>query len=727
MPGRVRFVILLHSHQPVGNFDWVIEQVFEQSYARYPEVFEQFPEIPLCLHNSGCLLEWLAEHKPDYLARLAALAQGRGASGRPVPKWEMIRGGIQEPILTMLPARDRLGQALEMRRFMEARLGVRPRGYWLPERVWEPALVSDLGRAGVEYLTLDDNHFKAAGLSEEELAGGFVTEDQGFRLLLFPALEKLRYYIPFRQVGEVLAFLKSLVPQTGERVVCYADDGEKFGSWPETHQHVYTNGWLKSFLSALHEAQQEGWLRCCTLAEAVAAVPPAGRIYLPENSYREMGEWSLPARRLAVFEKAMEELKADAGLNADRRLAAILPLVKGGTWRNFRVKYPEAGRMYGKMLEVSEKVAALKPGGEAAEKARRHLYRGQCNCAYWHGVFGGLYLPHLRSAIYTELIRADRWCDEAAGSVPARVEADFDCDGRNEVKLANSHLAVYLHPSRGGRLYEFDLREPAFNVGDTFSRHYEAYHEKVTEAVVGASEKVETIHGRPKAKEAGLEKLLRYDAYLRESLVDHLSAGKLTAEDFISGNPESDPGFRDGEYRLTPVRGGAARRGRRAGKAEAELARRAPWGGGELEVRKAVRLAGSALAADYRLKNMGAVPLEGYFAVEMNYNLLAGDAPDRYYFLPGREPAARLGAVAEFEGEREVGLKDLYLKVRLVLRASQAARVLLSPVRTVSMSEGGFESVYQSSSVVMQWPLRLPPGGEWVVELKQEVGGAGSA
>ena len=37
-----------------------------------------------------------------------------------------------------------------------------------------------------------------------------------------------------------------------------------------------------------------------------------------------------------------------------------------------------------------------------------HLYRSQCNDAYWHGVFGGLYLNHLREAAYSNLLRAER-------------------------------------------------------------------------------------------------------------------------------------------------------------------------------------------------------------------------------------------------------------------------------------------------------------------------------
>ena len=62
MAGRIRFVCLLHSHQPVGNFDNVIEEAFKLSYLPYVDVFEQFPQIPLTNHYSGCLLEWLETH-----------------------------------------------------------------------------------------------------------------------------------------------------------------------------------------------------------------------------------------------------------------------------------------------------------------------------------------------------------------------------------------------------------------------------------------------------------------------------------------------------------------------------------------------------------------------------------------------------------------------------------------------------------------------------------------
>src|SRR6185295_4789662 len=167
--------------------------------------------------------------------------------------WEMIGGGFYEPIMPLLPSRDRIGQIARMQDFIAHRFGKKPRSFWLAERVWEPALVKDLADAGVEYLTLDDSHFRAAGLEDKELTGGFLAEDQGRTVVAYPASEKLRYMIPYASVEEVVTYLRGLIPPSGDRVVCYADDGEKFGVWPNTFKHVYTDGWLENLLAALEK------------------------------------------------------------------------------------------------------------------------------------------------------------------------------------------------------------------------------------------------------------------------------------------------------------------------------------------------------------------------------------------------------------------------------------------------------------------------------------------
>jgi len=75
-------------------------------------------------------------------------------------------------------------------------------------------------------------------------------------------------------------------------MITLADDGEKFGVWPGTYEHVYQNGWLDRFFDALVE--NTDWLEVTTYAEYLSNTFPSGMVYLPTGSYREMGKWALP-------------------------------------------------------------------------------------------------------------------------------------------------------------------------------------------------------------------------------------------------------------------------------------------------------------------------------------------------------------------------------------------------------------------------------------------------
>ena len=66
MSGQLRLILTLHNHQPVGNFDGVFEAAFQDSYVPFLDVLEDFPELPVVLHVSGSLLDWLTENHPEY-------------------------------------------------------------------------------------------------------------------------------------------------------------------------------------------------------------------------------------------------------------------------------------------------------------------------------------------------------------------------------------------------------------------------------------------------------------------------------------------------------------------------------------------------------------------------------------------------------------------------------------------------------------------------------------
>ena len=57
------------------------EGAYRDSYLPFLEVMEDYPDIPFVLHTSGPLLEWLVERRPEYVARVRALAES-GRIGR---------------------------------------------------------------------------------------------------------------------------------------------------------------------------------------------------------------------------------------------------------------------------------------------------------------------------------------------------------------------------------------------------------------------------------------------------------------------------------------------------------------------------------------------------------------------------------------------------------------------------------------------------------------------
>src|SRR5580692_1911265 len=185
---HVRLILALHNHQPVGNFDGVFEEAYRTSYRPFLDVLANYPEIPFALHTSGPLLEWLVEKHPEYIARLRSLVE----SGRV----EVLGGGFFEPILTMIPERDRIGQIKAFSRYLLELFGAQVRGMWIAERVWEQHLVSGIADAGIEYTVLDDFHFERAGCKGDDVFGYYLTEDDGRLLKVFPGSESLRYTMP---------------------------------------------------------------------------------------------------------------------------------------------------------------------------------------------------------------------------------------------------------------------------------------------------------------------------------------------------------------------------------------------------------------------------------------------------------------------------------------------------------------------------------------------------
>ena len=706
---RINFVFGVHNHQPIGNFDFVFEEAFNKSYLPFIETLEKFPTLKIVIHYSGILLDWLDDNRPEFLLKIKEMA-GRG-------QLEILTGGYYEPILSIIPEEDRIGQIQKLTKRVNDLFGYDPQGIWLAERVWEPTLPSTFQRAGIQYTVIDDTHFKYAGLTDKNLTGYFLTEDLGNATKIFPISKQLRYAIPFQDPEVTIAYLRSLATDEGENIVVFADDGEKFGVWPKTFHHVYTEKWLERFFQLL--VDNADWINTTHFCQMAKQLSPVGKIYLPTASYAEMMHWALFPVTFRAYESFENYLKSK-DIYEDVHI-----FVRGGFWRNFFAKYSEVNNMHKKMLYVSNKLHALESRrGNKIQDAMANLWAGQCNCPYWHGVFGGLYLSHLRDAVYANLIDAEKAADEMAGVVfPVLAQQDLNVDGYEEIITETEQFNAYFSPSHGGMLYELDYKPLSKNILDTMTRREEGYHGKLSEAVVvgneGDSHASASIHDLVLAKEPDLISQLHYDNYERKSFLDHFIGPQTSPENFATVTYEEVGDFLTRSYDLTKKK-------RTDEKIILKMHRNGsvhlPHGPAPVKLEKTFNLINGTgeITADYLLTNEGGHPIDLWFGVEFNFGLQAGHADDRYYYLTEGYPEDRyLDSKGVLNGLRFIGLRDEWRKLDIGLEVDRDSDFWRFPIETISLSEGGFEKVYQSSVVFANWKIKLDKS--WRVRIKQNV------
>jgi 4-alpha-glucanotransferase len=692
VPAKFHLSLLVHAHQPVGNFEDVFERCYQRAYLPFVEHLSKHHGIRMALHFSGPLLAWIETNHPEYFELLRTLVKHKQV--------EMVGGGFYEPILAVIPPEDQREQIERLAAYIEKHFGERPSGAWLAERVWEPQLPSVLAAAQVGYTLVDDFHFLAAGFEPHELFGAYQAEDRGKAVRLFAGQKALRYLVPFGKVEEVIQYLRNAAAMHPEGVAVFGDDMEKFGVWPGTFEHCYENHWLEEFLAALE--RNSDWLSITPPGDYAEMYAPLGRADLPTASYPEMTEWALPTGVRQRFHAVQEEF-------ANR--PEVASFLRGGSWRGFFRKYPEANLLHKKMLRTGTRLAAVpqrrtetKPAQEIAE-ARELLLRAQCNDAYWHGVFGGLYAPHLRTELWRSLIRAEAVADKLTtpGGQIGRVEMlDYDTDGRNELLFTGPEYQALLKPADGGTLAALDFRPTGSTLINSMQRRPEAYHKRLREASPTVTGAVTSIHEQTRVKEPNLERFLKYDRWARHAFRILVFDPKRTQADYEGLQLKEDASFAGGEFSV-----------RASGPHQAELyretligAKATGDGGVSCDVTKRFSFGsapnGCEVSCEVGLKLKQPVDRAVMVGVEIIVNLLAPTAIDR--FIETTDGPQQMRFSGELPGPI-LHLEDGWQKMRITLHAPGAENFWIAPIETVSESEAGFERVYQGSQILARWRL----------------------
>ena len=656
----IALLLGVHAHQPVGNFDFVLEDAHQRCYRPFLETLHRYPEFKFTVHFSGWLLDYLLQHFPQDMRLLQEMV-ARGQA-------ELFGAGDTEPVLAVIPHRDRIGQIKTLSDKLEKKLGARPSGAWLTERVWEATVVPALADAGIEYVTVDDYHFLCSGKRHEELNGFYTTEEDGRQLDLFPISEALRYRLPFSPADEAVRYIESLA-QTGSQVAAvYFDDIEKFGIWPETYEWVYEKGWLKQFIEGVLASSI---IQTKRYDEYHAQAKTRGVVYLPTTSYIEMNEWTLPAAAANAYADLVAASKEQGRFEQQKAF------LRGGIWKNFLSCYPESNWMHKRMLGLSQRLQGLHGHGPQHE-LQDLLYQAQANDAYWHGLFGGLYLPHLRRAVYNAIVKLEHRLDQLAAR-PERELRDFDFDGHDELFLHNDALQAIVRLDGSASVIELDAYALSHNFGDTLARQVEHYHRKIHQgdnAHEFSGSGIASPHERVAFKHEIAPEDLQVDTHPRALFRDHWRDAD-TLDTTI-------PPF-DLDYHELDSAGLTARF-----EAAVEV----------LKVEKTLRLDGNRLTLHYRFGG----ETRGWFGTELNIAMPSCDGPAGHYVFQGGIPGG-FGQVFESDHLENLTLSDDVLGGKLELHASHPLRLHAAPHFSVSQSEAGFEKIMQAVTLKLNWPL----------------------
>jgi 4-alpha-glucanotransferase len=674
MPHPVSLLFGVHAHQPIGNFPEVLVDAHARCYKPFLEVLFRYPEFHFAVHFSGWLLDYLFAHFPQDMAMLTEMVR-RG-------QVELFGAGETEPVLAAIPDRDRIGQIETFSRKLATKFGQQPSGAWLTERVWDSTVIPALTECGIRYVIVDDYHFLCTGKTTEQLNGFFTTEENACRLEIFPISEALRYKLPFSLARDAIAHIESMAAEKAVDqpvAAIYFDDIEKFGIWPETYQWVYGKGWLEQFVQGVLSSPG---IMPRQYRDYHAAEKTKGIIYLPTTSYIEMNEWTLPAESARAYADLLKQSKATGGFERNKAF------LRGGIWKNFLTRYPESNWMHKRMLGLSARLAAL-PEKTHTCGMQQKLYAAQANDAYWHGLFGGLYLPHLRRAIYHNLIDLEAMLDHCTAR-ESRVTQDIDFDGIDETCLQNGNLQIIVRHDPFASIVEFDAYDLKHNFGDTLRRHQEDYFEKVQlcdrhpsngdtdfhsqenwdnsnpHNSAGTGSGIASAHDRIVSKHRIYAADLAPDDHGRTLFIDRINHAQIA---YHYDDTDDENGIRF------------------QARHESML------------ISKQLQLMDNRLQVTYRFS----VDLINSFSTEINLAMPSCDGPGGRFIFQGK-PVSGFGQPLSLANLTEIMLDDDTLQGSILLTASIPVQFAAQPLFTVSQSEQGFEKIMQAVTLLLTWP-----------------------
>jgi alpha-amylase len=215
-------------------------------------------------------------------------------------------------------------------------------------------------------------------------------------------------------------------------------------------------------------------------------------------------------------------------------------------------------------------------------------------------------------------------------------------------------------------------------------------------------------------KEPGLAAKLQYDDYERRSALLRLYPARTTGRAIADGAATAIGGFAASPWVLTE-----------RDDRSATLTAAQQIAGTTIAATRTIRLAGGrmdpTIAVETSLTHTGGPALSAVLDEEWNLMLLGGGGNPAAHWT-----AAGVRTAHDAPGEAPAGAPlssgNDYLNIAITTTSAPEAAAAWTPIETISNSEGGFERVYQGSSLHLVRTIQLLPGATVTVRTEHACG-----
>ncbi|GHV92350.1 glycosyl hydrolase [Spirochaetia bacterium] len=397
MGQNVHLILGSHAHVPFGAGDEEFEKTYALKLRPFISTLYKYPKIQLSLHYSGVLLHWLEKVHPEFLMLIEDLVSRKQV--------ELLGGGFYEPMFSLIPLQDKIGQIELLTTYLRKQFGKRPQGCWIPPLCWEQNLVSPLSASGMAYIFLDEGQFTGEPYTP------CISEDQGKLITVFPLSGALKAAMAQGNPQGALEKLALSLPADQDRVLSVFPESGPDPRGAEIFWHEFF----------------EDLSRCESFLE---------------------------------FTSPGKYLKGRRGLQR-----AYFPDSRG---RQYLIEYPEANGIYSKMVFSHTLINQLRGDKSRKRTAREELWKAQGFEVFCPQGSGGICRSSIRKTAYRALLGAEKITRETKAFIPSLMNFDFDLDNEGEYLFQGERINCYIR-LEGAGIFELDYLPKTWNYLDTFS------------------------------------------------------------------------------------------------------------------------------------------------------------------------------------------------------------------------------------------------------------------